>query len=389
MRTLPPDPAGVRNPTVRVALAMLVHNRVRLVFTLLGVAAAFFLTAAQFGLLVGWIRTNTALILRSGADLWVMAERTPAFDYGTPIPGNRLYQARSIPGVDRAAPLFMAWNIWQRPDGRRVNVELVGLDRASLAGGPWNMVTGEVRCVRIPKTAIVDELYLDALGARPGGPAAEMVGREVRLGGVSRGVRTFTASPFVFTALEEAVAYDQRYRPGEITYVLAWCRTGHDVGVVQADLRRRLPHVEILTSSEFAARSARYWMLETGVGITVVVTAFLGLVVGGAVTSQTLYALTHEHRSNYATLLALGFPRARMAGVVIAQALALGAGGATLGSMLYFAASAGLTRTPIPLETTPLVFSGLLVSSLGSCVVAALLALRTVMGVDPVTVFHA
>lgn len=382
-------PGPGRDPAVRIALGMIRHNRVRVGFTILGLSAAFFLTAAQFGLLVGWIHTNTALIRHSGADLWVMAERTPAFDYGTAIPRVRLYQARSVPGVSQATPLFMAWNTWQRPDGRRVNVELVGLDRGSLAGGPWDMAEGRLDCLRRPKTAVVDELYLEALGVGTGHRRMEMVGREVRIGAVSRGVRTFTASPFVFTALEEAVAYDRRYRPGEITYVLVRCAPGADPRVVQERMRTRVPHVEVLTRSEFATRSARYWMLETGVGITVVVTAVLALVVGAAVTSQTLYALTHEHRACYATLAALGFARTRLARMVLWQALFMGAAGIVLGSTLYAAAAAASARTPIPLETTPGVFTGLAVTLLASCVAASSLTLRTVLRVDPVSVFHA
>ncbi len=122
---------------------MLLHNRPRLAFTIAGIAVAFFLAAAQFGLLVGWINTLTALIRHARADLWVMAEQTPAFDYGTAIPRQRVNQARSVPGVAWAEGLFMGWNIWQRPDGRRINVELVGLD-VSHRGGPWEMHAGEL-----------------------------------------------------------------------------------------------------------------------------------------------------------------------------------------------------------------------------------------------------
>jgi hypothetical protein len=37
-----------------------------------------------------------------------MAEKTPAFDYGTAIPRNRIYQARSVPGAAWAEGMFLA-----------------------------------------------------------------------------------------------------------------------------------------------------------------------------------------------------------------------------------------------------------------------------------------
>ena len=101
-----------------IALRMLLHNKPRSALTVLGTAVAFFLSASQFGLLVGWCNTNSAIINNADVDVWVMAQQTPAFDYGTAIPRGRIQQVRSIAGVEWAEGLFMAWNIWQRSDGR-------------------------------------------------------------------------------------------------------------------------------------------------------------------------------------------------------------------------------------------------------------------------------
>lgn len=75
----------------RIASAMLAYRRVRFLVTTLGIGALFWLSIAQVGLLVGWCNTIAALIDEGTADLWVMAERTPAYDYGTlePIMGDK------------------------------------------------------------------------------------------------------------------------------------------------------------------------------------------------------------------------------------------------------------------------------------------------------------
>jgi putative ABC transport system permease protein len=366
---------------------MLRHNPTRFCVTIASIAVTFFLAAAQFGLLVGWINTNTAIIRHAGADLWVMAKQTPAFDYGTAIPQQRLYQARSVPRVQWAEGLFMAWNIWQRGDGRRVNVELIGLDDSN-AGGPWQMREGHVGAVRLPKTVLVDELYRDVLGVHRLGENFEMIGERAIIGGITRGIRTFTASPFVFTSIKQAIRYDKRYRDDEITYVLARCASGADLRAVQAEMQRRIPQVEVLTTREFCVRSVKYWMLQTGIGITVVITALLGLGVGTAIISQTLFAITQDHLPNYATLLALGFRRTSLVAIVLVQSLALGLGGVALGSALFFPACAFSARTPIPLETTPAVFGTLVVVSLCACVMASFISVRSIFRIDPVSVFR-
>jgi len=370
-----------------VAAKILLHNKVRFSLTLTGIAIAFFLAAAQFGLLVGWINTNTAIIRHAGVDVWVMAPQTPAFDYGTAIPRNRLYQVRSMPGVAWAEGLFMAWNIWQRGDGRRVNVELVGLDESS-QGGPWRMREGSVDVVHLPHTVIVDELYMQALGVRRVGDSFAMIGQQAIVGGISSGIRTFTASPFIFTSIKSAIRYDKRYLEDEITYVMARCVPGFTPEYVRDTIRARVPQVEVLTTVQFATRTVQYWMLETGLGLTVVITAMLGLGVGVMIISQTLFAITQDHLPNYATLLALGFSHRRLAMIVLMQSLALGGCGIAGGSVLFIAACYATAKTPIPLETTPLVFTSLIFVSLLSSGLASFVSVRSLFNLDPVSVFH-
>ena len=367
--------------------AILLHRKRQVLLTTLGVSAAFFLAMAQFGLLVGWIHTNTALINHAGVDLWLIAEKTPAWDYGTAIPRQAIYQARSTPGVSWAEGLFMAWNTWQRPDGRRVNVELVGLDKSNV-GGPWEMSQGGIDCVHNAKTVVVDELFLNQLGAWGLGENFEMYGERATLGGICRGVRTFTASPHVFTSVEQAILYDKRYRDDEITYVMARCAPGITAAEVQAEMRRRIPHVEVLTSHEFAVRSAKYWMLETGIGITVVITALLGLAVGAVITSQAIYSTTQEYLPNYATLLALGFSQKTLAGIVMAQSAVIGMGGLLVGSLMFLGASMASSKTPIPMEMTSALYIALMLTLLLVCVAASFVSVRVIFKLDPIAVFR-
>jgi putative ABC transport system permease protein len=370
-----------------LAMRMLLHKKSRFLLTLVGIGVSFFLAAAQMGLLVGWCNTNSAIISHADVDVWVMAQQTPAFDYGTAIPRNRVYQVRCVEGVEWAEGLFMAWNIWQRDDGRRINIELVGLDESCI-GGPWRMRDGKLASVQRPNTVIVDHLYLQALGVERVGQEFEMIGRRAVVGGISQEVRTFTASPFVFTSIESAIRYDKRYRDDEVTYVLARCTWGYSPEQVRDAIARQVPNVDVLTAREFAIRTMKYWMLETGVGITVVVTAILGLLVGAFIMSQTLFALTQDYIANYATLIALGFSRLRLIRILLTQSLVLGGGGIILGSLLFFSASRASATTPIPLETTPQVFFALIVVSLISCIAASFASIRSIFRVDPISVFR-
>jgi putative ABC transport system permease protein len=372
---------------LHVAIAMLLHRKARFVSASIGIAVAFFLSAAQIGMMVGWCNTNSAIVRHADADVWIMAQHTCAFDYGTAIPRHRIDQVRSASGVEWAEGMIMLWMYWTRPDGRAQNVEIVGLDE-SLVGGPWRMREGALSAVQEPDSVIVDALYLKNLGVQNIGDEVEMLGRRAILRGVSEEVRTFTAAPFVFTSLESAIRYDPRYSGSQVTYVLARCADGWTPEQTRDAISSVVPSVEVLTSEEFALRTIKYWMLETGIGLTVITTAVLGLVVSAVIMSQTLYTLTNEHLANYGTLAALGFSHRQLGKIVIFQSLLLGTVGISLGGLLFAYGSTASATTPIPIEMTPRVFTALVLISILSSVAASLMSVRAIYSIDPVSVFN-
>lgn len=243
----------------------------------------------------------------------------------------------------------MDWSMWQRPDGKRISVELVGLDD-SCVRGPWQTREGSVEDVQLSDAMVVDLAYLGPLGVTQVGDEFELSGFRVIVRGISDDVRTFNASPFVFTSLQQARKLDARYRDDEITYVLARYKPGFDPTVVKQSISNEIPDIEVLTTEEFAQRTILYWMIETGVGLTAVITAILGMAVAAVVVSQTLYTLTQEHSRDYATMFAIGFARWKLIGVVLIQSLVLATLSWIFGT-LAFTYAAGLTKgSTIPLE---------------------------------------
>ena len=370
-----------------IAWKMQLAHRGKVLASGIGVAAGFFLTMSQIGLMMGWIDTCTLMITRAKVDLWVVGMKSPAFDYGSPIPRQRLYQARSVKGVAEAQSLFMAWTIWNRPDGRRVNIEMVGLDR-SLMGGPQRVVDGDLSAVMRDRSVVVDAMYLDLLGVKKVGERFEILDRRADVVGISDGVRTFTASPFVFTSIENAILYDKRYRTDEITYVLVRCEEGADVEAVAERLRAALPAVEVLTSDAFKWRSAEYWMIGTGIGFTVVLTAVLGVIIGALVISQTLFSLLQDHRPHYATMLALGFEVGLLGKVVFFQAMVLWVIGVVFGGLAYLGAAVVAEASPVPLRMPPGVLVLLLACQVLATVAAGFWVLRKLRRIDPAAVFQ-
>ena len=82
-------------------------------------------------------------------------------------------------------------------------------------------------------------------------------------------------------------------------------------------------------------------MFGTGAGITVLIAAALGLLVGIVVVAQTIYAATVDHIREYGTLKAMGATNAYLLRVIITQAIISALIGGVLGIGIGLAAAHG------------------------------------------------
>jgi putative ABC transport system permease protein len=373
--------------TTLLAWRNLAHDRVRLAVTLVGIVFSVVLMGMQTGLLVGFTRTTSALVDNAKAELWMVPKGTLDVDLGGPLDERRRYQALAIPGIARAEPYLIYFSRWKRPDGGTESVQLVGTEQDAVLGGPWNLVEGNREDLRRPDGVIVDRLYAKKLGVDAIGDTVEINGRRARVVGFTRGIRTFTQSPYVFTSLPNARRFVGQ---PETTagYVLLGLQPGADAAAIEAEIEARIPEVEVFQKAAFSKSSSDYWLYTTGAGFSLIISALLGLVVGIVIVAQTLYASTIDRLPEYATLKAMGAPSSYLYRIIVTQAVIGAAIGYAVGIAivaLLVVASAEASAAPV----LPMWLVGWLgVLTLMMCVCAAVISIRKVTAIDPVGVFR-
>jgi len=202
---------------------------------------------------------------------------------------------------------------------------------------------------------------------------------------VTRGIRSFTTLPFIFSSL--ALARTLTFAtPDQASYTLVRVTPGSNVDEVRKALQARLPDAEVLTQDGFRKRSLDYWLFETGAGSGLIAGAVLAIIVGIVVVSQTLYASTKEHLNEFATLRALGASAGFIRKVILWQAVLSALMGYVLGMVLAKVVTYLLSDMLPILMTFNLVW-GLLVLTVAMCVLAAVSAILKVVRIDPAVVF--
>ncbi len=364
----------------------LFHDRIRLAVTLTGIVFAIVLIVVQLGLFIGFSSTTSNLIDNSDADLWIGSHKVPYIEQGAPFSERKLYTVLATPGVAQAEKFIARFAPWQSPDGRREGSLIVGFNPYGTLGRPWNIVEGRVEDLQSADTVFVDELYRKKLGVWRVGDIAEINGYRLRVAGFTRGIRSFTTSPYIFASFKNAQNY-ANIAVDQTTYILVRAVPGTDLEELRRRLSERVADVDVYTTAEFSRKTRFYWMFTTGAGIAVLLAAMLGLVVGVVVVTQTIYATTMDHLREFGTLKAMGASNRYIYRIIIQQALISAVLGYALGMVVSLfvvrASREGGAAILLPASLA----AGLFALTVAMCIGAAMVSINKVTRIDPAMVF--
>lgn len=369
----------------RLAYRNLFHDRLRFIATIVGIVFSIVLVTVQAGLYVGFRRMVTTMIDHSPADLWIMPAGTKCFEDPSLLDDRQRFRALAIDGVTDATPLVIGYAQWRLPGGTTTPVFIVGSELQGFGLRPWNLIGGRVEDLSIPAAVAIDQSYFERLGVNATGANAEIRDQRVEVAAVTKGIRSFTTTPYVFTGVDRARAYTG-IPANKASYFLVRVSRDADIGKVRRQLRESLSDVEVLTAAEFRNRSRNFWLFGTGAGAALFAGALLGLIVGTVIVAQTLYASTKDHLSEFATLRAIGSSGTYIYMVIVWQAL--------LSAIIGFCGAAAISwivvrmtaDSALAVVVTPAMTFALFLLTGAMCIASAVAAIVKVIRIDPAMV---
>lgn len=366
-----------------LARATLLHDWRRYLAAVLATAFSALLILVQFALLLGMFGTVTTVVDRARAALWITSPDLPSLDLGREIPRRLEPLARRHPAVASSEPLHYGLGEWRTPLGTKVTATVIGYDlRPGGLGLPLALASLAARLAE-PQAVLIDEADQVKLGVRAGG-VAELNGRRVRVVGLVQGFRAIGGVNVL--ASMETFRHLGLVPPSggdSVSFLLLGLRPGEEAERTRDGLRNDLRGVSVWTARELSLRSRRYWLLESGAGAGAGFSSLLGLVVGVAITSQTLRGAILASLREFATLRALGVPARSLAGVVLEQSLWVGLAGLTLATLGLGGVALLGRALGVALEFPAWLFASTAVFSLAIALLSGLLALRPLYAAEP------
>lgn len=375
-----------------IALKMLTGNRGKYLGIIFGVTFAALLMAHQVAVFCGVMgRTTSQIRDVLEADIWVMDPRVRYVEEAPGLAGGYLQRVRGVEGVAWAVPFYKGTVRARLGTGDHRQVFLLGLDDATLIGAPREMVLGTAAGLRRPDGILLGEAGYHYLW--PGEPLR--LGRTLEINegravvvGICKTSAPYQTLPVAYCRFSQVARFVRGER-NRMSFVLVKTQPGASAEEVCRRIHDRTG-LQALTSAAFCRNTVCYYLRMTAIPVNFAITVFLGFVVGVAVAGQTFYLFTLENLSQFGALKAMGVSNRRLVGMIVLQALVVGAIGYGLGmglTGLFFEGTKNITHLQGFFLPWP-VLLGTGAAVLLIVLLASLLSIRRVLVLEPAVVFR-
>ncbi|WP_299082511.1 ABC transporter permease DevC [uncultured Paraglaciecola sp.] len=379
----------------KVAWLQLKYRPVRLIVALCGIGFAVLLILMQLGFRSALFESAVRYHERLNYDIALFSPDSVFIVRPQAFSKRRLYQALSLEEVEQVMPINIFPAVWKNPwnNGSR-SIHTMGFD-------PGDPIFEGVEFDKLRlKMKARDAMIFDSASRPEFGPVKDTVtddevlvteinNRQIDVVGLYHMGTSFGLDGSVFMSTDNWFRLFPDRSREDIQMGLIKLKDGKDANIVRDKLKNYLPNdVLVMTKSDFVERETAYWNSATPIGYVFTFGSIMGFVVGAIIVYQILFAGVSEYISEYATLRAMGYSSAFVSGIVVQQAMLLGALGFIPGVAVViwlYSVAAGATNLPLYLtqDRAILVF----ILTMLMCAISALLSVRRVVSIDPAEVF--
>lgn len=363
-----------------LARRILIHDPVRLILSVLGMALAITLAIVLFGVVSGVDRQTGDYLEHVPGSVAVTAAGTENFLLASaPLPPETAELVRNVPAVAKVVPILSQTVVLELHD-RREATFLVGYEPGA-GGAPARLSAGQ-----LPQSD--DEVVLSRLLAIRHdievGEQVNVLGKPFRVSGLAEDLTPLMTS---FAYLQKSALEQSMLAPGATTLLLV---TPAD-GVTPSDLSHQLgtlPGVHASLKSELIKNDVQIFSKVLTPPVRLM--AGIALIVGTLVIGLVIYAATVERRGEYGVLKAIGSRNRVLYRIVAGQALLAIIPGVGLGLALAWAAARIIMtiRPEFLILITPPSVGLAATAGLVMALFAALIPTRVIAGLSPADVFR-
>ncbi len=365
---------------VSVARRNLAHEKSKVAVSIGGIVLSVFLILTMVGLNEAFSTMMDDMITGADADLWITSEgASGSFHSPSLLPISIQDNLTQIEGVSEVSPLIRT-PLSVKINDEKVLLYLNGYDIETGLGGPWSVIEGksEVENGEI----IIDRTLAQKQGLEVGGNLT-IAEKDFRIVGLSDRTNLMIAY-MVFMTFDDAKTF---LLEGVTNYFLVKVDSGYTLAEVINNIESSLTDVSANTSTD-TAQAYKDEILGGFIPIFYLLST-IGLLVGIQVIGVLLYSLTMDKAKEYGILKAVGATNPQIYRIVLEQALIVSILGFVIGSIVV-PPLISIMQIYVPeflVTITPNMMLGVSLLGILTGIVASVIPVKKIAGIDPALVF--
>ncbi len=372
----------------------LTHSRTRLLAALAGVSFANVLVLVQLGILNALNATIVEAYSFLDADIMISSADANTMTDGGNVARQWLFLALTDAAVIDGAALFVDTVVWNRHDGD-ASLQTFGIDPARMTYLREDLRSA-TELLHVHDAAALDRATrglagdtADAIDA--GNPLLiELAGRTITMLATFEGGVSFSADGYMLVSDQTFMRVFPNRVSGAPDHILLRTVPGSDIDATVARLSELLPAelVQVRSVAAAAAADQNYQSTQRPTGIIFGFGVVIGILVGLVIVYQVLSTDVADHLREYATFKAIGYPASFFRGIILEEAVILGALGFVPGIAISLALYLALSSaTGLPLSLAFATAFAVLIGTIAACAASGLLAARRLAQADPADLF--
>lgn len=371
---------------MNLAVADIRHRFGRFLMTCVGLGLLMSVALAMVGIYQGVVAEALALSRSLRADLWVVEDGTQGpFAEASRMPGDVREIVMRLPGVAEAGAITLQ-SVQATSHAGLVRMQMIGYEPGR-PGGPAAIAAGrDLGGARFE--AVADERSRLRVG-----DTIEIAGDRFTIVGTTRGLFSSGGDPLLFVHLRDSQRVQFRLSPpaarraaaggaaaggtDNVNAVIARLHPAASADEVAGTVRR-WKHLAALTDAEQSELLTRAVVSRARVqlGMFTVILLFVSAVI----VTLIIYTMTMEKLREIATLKLIGASNGVIVGLVLQQAMLLGAAGFAAGVAVVFAVRGYFPRS-VDLGPEEILFMAGVMAVI--CLLGSLASIRAALRIEP------
>ncbi|MFV2060077.1 MAG: ABC transporter permease [Gammaproteobacteria bacterium] len=363
------------------SIKTLFSEPMRLFVSALAVAVSFLLVIFFSAVFEGESKQMVLYLKKMQADVWVMQKGVSNMHMSSSMLWDwKADKIAKLPEVDSVTSILYL-NGPVKIGGKNWYSYVIGITPENTHAGPWDMAQGKA----IPDAgeAVISEITARLTGIQIGDEIF-LVDRTLRVVGLSR--HTFSmASSIVFVSREDLG--DIVDGPDQVSYIMVKAKAGVSSKELISRIKDNVNKVNALSSDDFIKSD---WQLGIQMGAEIIqMMTFIGTVLATLIVAFTAYSLIAHKKQELAIAKALGFGNNQIYMAALSQSVIITGSGLLLTIIISYTLLIWLPvlvpQINLSLELQQ--FIPLSVLAFPIALIASFTAARSVVKVDPVSVF--